>query len=76
MFDIWLSSAQKKALIELFKLPGKIPTRTTERHIDVLEFYILEVCRLFATTLAAARYDSFKKSANNDLRFLTHSYSG
>ena len=39
MFDIWLNSAQKKAMTELFIQLGKILTRTTERHMDVLEFY-------------------------------------
>ena len=67
MFDIWLESAQKKALQNLFIHLGKTPSRVTERHIDVLEAYILEGDASFATTLADALYDSFK-SANNDLR--------
>ena len=69
MFDIWLNSAQKKALPNLFIHLGKTPSRVTERHIDVLEAYILEVCWSLATKLAAALYDSFK-SANNDLCYL------
>ena len=70
MFDTWLNSAKKKALTELFIQLGKIPTRTTERHMDVLKVYILEVYDFLATTLAAARSDSFYKSVNNDLPLL------
>ena len=66
MFDIWLESAQKKALQNLFIHLGKTPSRVTERHIDVLEAYILEVEASPAITLADALYDSFK-SANNYL---------
>ena len=44
--------------------------------MDVLKVYILEVYGFLATTLADACYDSLNKSANNDLRTLTHSYSG
>ena len=76
MFDIWLNSTQKKSLTELFIQLGKIPTRTTECHMDVLVVYILEVYGFLATTLADARYDNFNKSENNDLRSLTHSCSG
>ena len=76
MFDIWLNSAQKKSLTESFIQLGKIPTRTTECHMDVLVVYILEVYGFLATTLADARYDNFNKSENNDLRSLTHSCSG
>ena len=63
-------STQKKSLTELFIQLGKIPTRTTERHMDVLKVYILEVYDFLATTLAAARSDSFYKSVNNDLPLL------
>ena len=76
IFDIWLHSAQKKALKVLFIQLGEIPTWPTERHMNVLKVYILEVSGYLATTLAAARYDSFNKSANNDLLSLTHFYSG
>ena len=69
MFDIWLNSAQKKALPDLFIYRGKSPSRVTERHICVLETYILEVDGYLATTIADALYDSFK-SANDDLRSL------
>ena len=67
MFDIWLNSAQKKALPDLFIHLGKTPSRVTEHHIDVLKAYILEFDGSLAITLAAALFDSFK-SKNNDLR--------
>ena len=67
MFDIWLNSAQKKALTEIFIQLGKTPTRITEHQMVVLEASILDVYGSRASTLAAARYDSFNKSANNDL---------
>ena len=54
MFDIWLNSAQKKALPDIFINLGKTPSTVTERHIDVLEAYIVEVGGSLATTLAAA----------------------
>ena len=42
MFDIWLNIAQKKAPTELFIQLDKIPYRTTERHMDVFEVYIMD----------------------------------
>ena len=73
---IWLNSAQKKSLTESFIQLGKIPTRTTECHMDVLVVYILEVYGFLATTLATTRYDSFNEPKNNNLHSLSHSYSG
>ena len=70
MFDIWLNSAQKKALPNLFIHLCKTPSRVAERHIDVLEAYILEVYDFLSTTLTAVRYDSFNKSENNDFHSL------
>ena len=69
MFDIWPNGVPKKALPNLFTHLGKTPCRVTERHIDVLEVYILEGDESLATTLADALYDSFE-SANKDLRSL------
>ena len=63
-------------MTELFIQLDKIRTRTTERHMDVLEVYILEVYGFLATTLATTRYDSFNEPKNNNLHSLSHSYSG
>ena len=76
IFDIWLNSEQKKALTEFFIQLGKTPTSITERHMDDLEAYILEIYGFLATTLATGLYGNFNESANNDLCSLTHSYSG
>ena len=68
MFDIWLNSAQKKALPDLFIHLCKTPSRVAERHIDVLEAYILRSMDSLPP-LAADLYYSFK-SASNDLSSL------
>ena len=67
MFDIWLNIAQKKALTEIFIQLGKTSTGITEHQMDSLEAYILDVYESRASTLAAACYDSFSKSTNNNL---------
>ena len=43
MFDIWLNSAHRKALIEILIQLGKSPTRITEHQMVVLEAYIRRV---------------------------------
>ena len=43
----------------------------TERHMDVLKAYIVDVYWSRATTHASACYDSFKEPANYDLHLLS-----
>ena len=79
-WDTWMKSTNKMVYTTTFTKLGDEPSAITEDDIDVLEMFVIELYspaqqKVFHKSLTIMRLDSFKSSADDDLRKLPPSRS-